>query len=200
MMEVNIKGAQATINGIRHVAKVTPGRSVSAMNDAVKHARTATIRQLAKETGLPRRLLAGAGARGRGGHIKRSVARVRRPWAKLIGLVAGVRLARLGRRAPGAYALKMPPSVTPRLFWQTMRSGHRGIFARYPVPSRYVSARASPGTERRNLPINEAVVELYPAARRIMLRAMDHAWRNIYPKALWQKLEKAIRRQAARAR
>lgn len=200
MIEANITGIETTVDNIRHVASVTPGRAAGAMNDSVKEARKTTVRRLAARTGLSQRLLGGTTDKGRGGHIKRTVARARRPKARLVGLVAGVRLARAGMRHLGKSPMNMPPSVAPRVFWQRTRSGHRGVFARYPLPSRRRSISASSGTRRPNLPIKEVVIQLYPAARAIMTETMDYVSRQLYPRFLWQRLERAIVNQVKRNR
>lgn len=199
MIEVKFRGAQATIDGMTHVVKITPGRAAGAMNAAVDWARKETIKDLMRTTAIPRRILAGTSTLGRGGHIKRTKAKARRPIARLVALVAGVRLARVGLRHAGKSPMNMPPSVIPRLFTARMGSSHHGVYARHPLPSTRVSVSRSAGTRRANLPINEAVIQLFPQARRAMQLYMDKASRIVYPRELWRRLEKAVRQKATRA-
>lgn len=191
MFEVKITGARRTIVTLEEIAKASPGVAAGAMNAVVKRARMRTIREVAAATHIPQRILRGKGALGRGGQFKRTKARARRLSARLIGLVQGVKVSRIGTGNPHRYPLTIDGQPHSKLFRQKMPSGHTAYFARSPLPS-----SRGRGGRKPNLPIKEAVVSLMPISGISIARNMKIAATVEYPKELWARLEKAAARRA----
>lgn len=161
-VEITLAGAEATSRELARLGSEAPRAMNAALNRTMTMVRTRAVRAVAADLGLPQKL------------VRPSMTLVRSTWSTLTATlrIRGQRipLIRFLRGAQPRRAVHIPGrlSVWPALgtppFVATMRSGHRGIFARrLPTRSRVGRPRGSPG-----LPI----AQLYgPSVPDAMVRA-----------------------------
>lgn len=199
VVTLSVSGAKETKEALEKLARQSPARARRAVNRSIGVARQRVIKTVAATTGISKSVLGGrrtrleVGPRARGssrGYIKQVKASRRRAEGALVGLIAGVRFSRLGRKRLGRSRPK--PGGAGQPFEASMRSGHRSLFQRHPPLSR-ISRGASPGTRRANLPIREVVIPIEPWASRAIRVHMRRVARTVYPAKLWEELQKSIK-------
>ncbi len=153
-----------------------------ALNKAVRTARTATARELAKQKGLPQKIL-----RKRVQAFKASPRKKPIRASLWVGtskpVTANELTGEVGSTAGGN--VKIGRRVFRNAFPATMPSGHRGIFTRKPGAKH----RTRPDGQRTQLPIEESIVQLMPEAEHISRRMAEKAIQEVYPKEV-QRLMK----------
>lgn len=194
---ISITGAKETERAFERLARESPRRARAASNRTVGVARARVIKTLARITGVPQNVIGGrrGGRRGGGrvkgrGYIKLVRATRRRQQAGLVGLVEGIRFSRLKRKTLGRSQRK--PGGVGQPFRATMGISHDSLFERVSPQSR-ISRGATENTRRFNLPIREVVIPMEPHATRAILVHMRRAARSVYPKKIWEELQKSIK-------
>jgi len=203
-IDIKISGDAALKRNFELLAQRSPAAARQAVNRTIGVARSRVIKSVSRATGIPRRVLGGrttrrnraTGGKIRGhGYIKQIKATRRSPTGALVALTEGVRFSRLRRVGLGDVIRK--PGGTGEVFRATMPSGHASIFERRP-PMVRISADVSKNnrkrirTVRKNLPIREVVIPILTAAERAIRVHMRRAARTVYPRKLWEELEKRM--------
>ncbi len=171
-LQGNIRGAGRNLDKLM---REHDGVTALALNKAVRSARTATGRELARIKGVPqkvlRRRIQSYKATPRKKPIRASlwVGTKRAIKAKELG-------GQIGTTAGGN--VKVGRRVFRDAFPARMPSGHRGIFTRKPSARH----RRRPDGQPTQLPIEEAIVQLMPEAETVSRRAAEKALIEIYPK------------------
>lgn len=185
---VKVTGTEKTMRALESLARQSPAAARRAVNRTIGVARQRVIKSVSKATGINQRVL--GGARGRG-YIKQVKASRRRAQGALVGLVEGVRFANLRRKRIGS--LKRKPGGIGAPFAASLRSGHASLFERHPPMLRTSGSGRTPNTARKNLPIREVVIPIEPHAGRAIRVHMRRAARTVYPRKLWEELQKRIK-------
>lgn len=143
------------------LGREAPRAITRGLNRGIARIKTLVIRALADDTGLPNK------------EITKSVgttnATFSRPYAMLVVTGRRIPLIKLDARQTQrgvSYAGRHGRAEVRGAFIATMRSGHRGVYRRFPLPS----ARTSPGGWSKNLPITELEG---PSLARVITRRWD---------------------------
>lgn len=131
MVSIHLEGLDLIEADFREMPRLTERAMVRALNRAMNSARTVMVRAIVKDTGLRHSDVRDA--------LKLVSARPGNPMAQLSASLTRLPLIRFGARGPEpsrgkgrgvSYAFGGRRVTLPHAFIATMRSGHRGVFAR----------------------------------------------------------------------
>ena len=201
MIDLNVKLIQKTSPGIplRQLAQDELVAKVfrQSLNEILKTYRTAVVRGMARELGVPMKVIRprvkvkhARAADIRRGRISARiwVGTYRMPLVKTLkvgsyvrrgrhGLVTGTRTRDRQKLARGSFLQRMP-------------NGHVGLFIRK-AAARYATGMDSKGRPRKNrLPIEELMVNIGPAAEKVLMELVeDGRFFEEVERRFWRKLQ-----------
>lgn len=187
---IKIEGQRQLNRTLTRLAREFPKETSRALTKTSKRAATRTRRQVAKDVGLPQRMIKdrvqGFRARIVNGNPESSV------W---VGTKVGIPLSQVpGARVNLRTGILAAGRTRTQTFKATMPSGHKGIFVRKPN-SRHKKRSDGQWTE---LPIEEPKVRIGKSAAVPLLRHSAEQMTTFFPKELRRLVELKAKRLAAK--